>query len=92
MFDVLDYVKAYLRIDGGGEDFFLSSLINVAKSYIKEATGVTADEEDDLHKLTIALLVSNWYENRLPVGKADDMSFSLRSLLTQIEYKASVVL
>lgn len=89
---MLEYVKSYLRIDGIGEDSFLSSLIGVAKTYIVEATGVNVVETDDVHKLTVALLVTNWYENRLPVGKADDLSFSLRSLLTQIEYKASVVL
>ncbi|MCU6709406.1 head-tail connector protein [Paenibacillus sp. J5C_2022] len=86
---MLDFIKTYLRIDGNYEDMFLVTLLTAAKVYIREATGVEVDEDDFLHRLTISLLVTQWYENRIPVGKADDMSFSLRSLLTQIEYKAS---
>ena len=86
---MLDFVKTYLRIDGVSEDSFLTTLVNIAKTYIQEATGVSVDDTNEVHLLTVAILVTHWYENRLPVGKVDDLSFSLRSLLTQIEYKAS---
>ena len=83
---MLQEVKDFLRIDGVEEDPFLSSLISAAKIYIKNATGIIADETNDLHKLAINLLVSHSYENRLPVGQGEKLAFSLDSIIFQIKY------
>ncbi|WP_419156930.1 head-tail connector protein [Rossellomorea sp. BNER] len=83
---MLTDVKQYLRLEDSyiEEDTQLNSLIIAAKSYIKNATGVTVDELNDLHKLAVCLLVVHWYENREPVGKTDSLAFSLESILFQL--------
>ena len=83
---MLQEVKNFLRIDGVEEDTFLASLISAAKIYIKNATGVIVEETNDLHKLAINLLVSNSYENRLPLGQGEKLAFSLDSILFQLKY------
>jgi uncharacterized phage protein (predicted DNA packaging) len=83
---MLEEVRAYLRIDGGEEDMFLSSLIMASKEYLKNASGVTVDETNDLHKLAVNLLVSQSYEHRLPIGEGDSLAFSLESIITQMKY------
>ncbi|MGD6897113.1 head-tail connector protein [Bacillus infantis] len=90
---MLTEVKQYLRIEEEWteEDSLLSSLIVAAKMFIKNATGITADESDDLHKLVINLLVVHWFENREPIGKANKLAFSLDSILFQLQYSGSVV-
>jgi uncharacterized phage protein (predicted DNA packaging) len=88
---MLGEVKEYLRIDGSEEDSFLVSLITAAKAYIKNATGKVIDEDNDLHRLAVNLLVSHWYENREVIGKADKLAFSLESILLQITYCGDTV-
>lgn len=83
---MLGEVKNYLRIDGSEEDFFLTSLIGASKIYIKNAVGFEVDETNDLHKLAVMLMVSNAYENRLPVGEGEKLAFSLESILLQMRY------
>lgn len=85
---LLDDVKGYLRIDFEDEDELITLLIESAKSYILNATGIVFDELNQLHKLCLMILVTHWYENREAVGKTEKLSFSLSSILTQIEYKA----
>jgi uncharacterized phage protein (predicted DNA packaging) len=87
----VDEVKEYLRIDGAGEETFLSSLIFAAEAYIENATGVAADENNNLHRLAINLLVSHWYENREVLGKADKLAYGLESILLQIKYCGEVI-
>jgi uncharacterized phage protein (predicted DNA packaging) len=82
----LDEIKVYLRIDGSEEDNFLTSLISAANIYLKNATGYDVDETNDLHKLAVSLLVSHSYENRLPIGSGNNLSFSLESIIMQMRY------
>jgi uncharacterized phage protein (predicted DNA packaging) len=83
---LLDDLKNYLRIDGSEDDLLLTSLITAAKQYIYGATGVYVDDTDQLHLLALKILISHWYDNREPIGKADNLSFSLESIVTQIKY------
>lgn len=83
---LLPRIKEFLRIDGGEEDLFLSSLILASKAYIKNATGVNVTESDELHILAVSLLVAHSYENRVPMGKGENLPFSLESILIQIKY------
>lgn len=82
----LDDIKLYLRIDGDEEDSLLISLIAASEIYLKNATGIDVDETNDLHKLAVNLLVSNSYENRLPIGTGNNLSFSLESIIMQMRY------
>lgn len=89
----LNEIKEYLRVDGDEDDKLISSLFITTKLYIKNATGVTeeiAEKRDilELYNLTVKILLSHWYENRLPEmtgPKTHELSFSLTSLFLQLE-------
>lgn len=89
---MLTEVKEYLRLDDAAdweEDAFLQSLITAAKSYIKNATGKTVDEENSTHKLAVFILVTHWYENRnsVVIGQTTKtLEYSLQSILFQMEW------
>lgn len=83
--------KEYLRIDGNDEDTLINSLILTSEEYIKNATASDVDLTKELAKLASKLLVSHWYENREPTGKADKLSFSLQSIFVQLQYCAGGV-
>lgn len=78
---LLSYVKEYMKIDDE-EDILISSLILASKEYLINA-GVDVDEEKELHKLAIAMLTSQRYEDRL--GKSTiNNTFITNSLIAQI--------
>jgi uncharacterized phage protein (predicted DNA packaging) len=83
---MLEDVKIYLRIDGDEEDTLLESLLLASKEYIKNSVGTVVDEENNLHKLAVNLIVANSYENRLPIGQGEKLAFSLESILLQMKY------
>lgn len=86
---MLEELKQYLRIDGGEEDTFLTSLLSLSKQYIKTATGKEVDETNALHKLAMFLFCAHQYENRNPVitGSSKSLEFSLQSILFQMEWE-----
>lgn len=43
---ILDGVKAYLRVDGNQEDEVIRTLIDTAKTFILQGTGVEVKETD----------------------------------------------
>ncbi|GAB4073676.1 hypothetical protein GCM10028778_11790 [Barrientosiimonas marina] len=82
----IEDVKHYMRIDGDEDDQFISSLIEAAKIYILNSTGIKPDESDALHQLVVKILCVHWYENR---GAKDlesraPMEFSVESIMNQI--------
>lgn len=78
---LLSYVKEYMKVDDE-EDILISSLILASKEYLINA-GVDVDEEKELHKLAIAMLTSQRYEDRL--GKSTiNNNFIINSLIAQI--------
>lgn len=79
---MIEEVKQYLRIDGSEEDSFLASRILGAKEYIKNATDIVMDEDNDLHREVILYVVYIRYEN-VPY---DDYSQILKAYLEQIKY------
>lgn len=83
---MMEDVKNYLRIDGSEDDSILASLIDAAKIYLNNATGLEVNENDSLHRLAVCLLVANSYENRLPIGQGEKLAFSLESILLQMRY------
>ncbi|MGG0257942.1 head-tail connector protein [Bacillus mycoides] len=82
----LEEAKEYLRVDGNDEDTLISSLIIAAEIYIKNATSKNVDLKSELAKLAARILISHWYENREAVGKAEQLAFSLQSILVQLQY------
>ncbi|MGE6344940.1 head-tail connector protein [Bacillus mycoides] len=82
----LEEAKKYLRVDGDEEDDLITSFITAAEIYIKNATGKNVDLKSELAKLAARILIAHWYENREAVGKAEQLAFSLQSILVQLQY------
>ncbi len=88
----LNELKEYLRVDGDEDDNLISSLFITTKLYIENATGITKEIAEkrnilELYNLTVKILLSHWYENRLPeyTGYKHEFNFGLTSLFLQLE-------
>lgn len=84
----LEEVKQYLRIDDGEEDYLIDSLIRASHQYLVNA-GVNEDSIDnnqELYRLAMKLLIAHWYEKREITGKAEQLAFSLSAILMQLRY------
>ncbi|MCI6925555.1 head-tail connector protein [Butyricicoccus porcorum] len=79
MMDELLEVKAYLRIDGSGEDDLLQSLIASAEAYMAKS-GVPEQPEDPTWKLLRNVLVLHFYDRR----DSPDIPAGARGLLLQL--------
>lgn len=80
--ELLEYVKNYSKLEDDEDIDLLSSFILASKEYLTNA-GVDIDEENELHKLAIAMLTSQRYEDRL--GKSTiNNNFIINSLIAQI--------
>lgn len=82
----LEEAKNYLRVDGDEEDDLITSFVIAAEIYIKNATSKNVNLKSELAKLGARILISHWYENREAVGKAEQLAFSLQSILVQLQY------
>lgn len=86
----LNEAKEFLRIESDYivEDNFITSLIAAAETYIKNATGKTFNNTNELAKLATKILLSHWYENRQIDANTSlsRISFSLDCILTQLTY------
>ena len=82
---ILDDVKLYLRVDVYTEDEVIQGMIDAAKQYIQTGTGVTFDETNARHLLTLKMIVAHWYDNRGLVGNTTELPFTVTAQLLQIE-------
>lgn len=82
---MLDDTKAFLRVDGNDDDAVIQTLIDAAKKYIKQGTGVNVSEDDAQSILCMHLLVGYWYENRNSVGQGAELPFTITAQLVQLE-------
>lgn len=86
----LNDVKLFLRVDGNNEDILINDLIKTAHSYMAGAVD-NFDEKyqnaDDRWKAkadqAMRLLIADWYENRLAVGRPEMSAVAL--LITQLQ-------
>lgn len=81
---MLSLVKQFLRLDEHykHEDDLLKHLIATAEEYLKNATGQDYNENINIHKQIIILLVTSWYENR-NTAIAQELDRTLTSMLLQ---------
>lgn len=82
---LLKDVKLYLRVDDYTEDEVIQGMIDAAKQYIQTGTGVTFDEANARHLLTLKMIVAHWYDNRGLVGGTTELPFTVTAQLLQIE-------
>lgn len=88
----INLIKKYLRIDDGytEEDDLIQMMINNALTYIQNA-GVVIDETNinqvALAQLVVAILVSDWYENRnLTTTTSEKIRDIVSSMINQLKY------
>lgn len=86
---LLKDVKLYLRVDDYTEDEVIQGMIDAAKQYIQTGTGVTFDETNARHLLTLKMIVAHWYDNRGLVGNTTELPFTVTAQLLQIEAERS---
>lgn len=87
----LEDVKKFIRVDFDEDDNIIDLLAKAGKIYIKKSTGLEIDLEnmDELQYLAVQLLVSHWYENRVPVDEptvSKEVKFSLDSMFYIFKY------
>ena len=85
----LSDVKLYLRVDGYDENDVIQSLIDAAKDFIETGTGVTFNDADARHVLTLTMLVAHWYDTRGFIGSTTELPFTVTAQLLQIEAERS---
>lgn len=83
----LDEIKVFLRIDDESEDNLLNALMLASEEYLLGA-GIEKDYSKEMYKLTVKMLVSNWYENRNITDKnLQEIPYGLKYLIIQQQYK-----
>ncbi len=83
----LSDVKKYLRIDFDNDNDYISDLIEMSKSYIKEQTGKEYTAGNRVYEQAILLMVAGFYDNRTPFSEkaVDEMNcMSLKYMLNHI--------
>lgn len=88
----LSAVKNYLRIDFDDDDLFLKMSIAAAEAYLEAAID---DYEQKLKNkkfkskadICLLALVQNMYDNRMLIDKdSRDLSYTIRSMISQLQY------
>lgn len=88
----LSEVKGYLRIDGSEEDALIQQLLDGAVSFLETKLNrpildpnMTVDntwEVPESIRIAAYMLISHWYENRLPVGQTTkEMDFTINAIV-----------
>ncbi len=87
----LEDVKNYLRVTYDDDDGYLTNLMQVAEDYL--VAGVTdylKKKENDHFKARVEIvklvIIQNLYDERYMMGQPLEMSYIVRSMITQLEY------
>lgn len=88
----LENVKQYLRISHNIDDAYIQDLINLAKSLVKEQTGVEYKENDDVYSMAVLQAVSHFYDNRSPISEkaVTQVPYTLDCLIKHIGARGSI--
>ena len=84
---ILDGVKAYLRVDGNQENEVIRTLIDTAKTFILQGTGVEVKETDAQSVLCMHMIVGFWFIIR---ESSRTRSITVRNLPEPTERKGSL--
>lgn len=87
----LEEVKNYLRVTYDDDDGYLTNLMQVAEDYL--VAGVTdylvKKEKEHFRaraEIVKLVIIQNLYDERYMMGKALEMNYIVRSMITQLEY------
>lgn len=89
----LSEIKSYLRINHVQDDSYITALIDVAKSFIAEQTGVIYAEADKVYNQAILFLVAHLYDNRSAVSEKTvvNVPFTLDALIIHLRVRGAYV-
>jgi len=79
----LEEIAEYARIDTAEEN--IQSFVDSAEAYLLNA-GIAKNESSPIYKLAVKMLVTFWYDNRIPSGDTTAQPFGLAGLITQLQY------
>ena len=79
-------IKNNLRIDYDEDDAYLEMLLGAAQLYILDSIEVVALSDDPRTNTVLFMLVSLWYENRVPATNAmqQQVPFTITAMIHQI--------
>lgn len=89
----LKQAKEYLRVEYDDEDDYINFLIGTAHDYMHEGVSdfkAKYEAGDDRYKKLAQMcelaIVQNLYDQRYLIGKKQEMTYVIRSMMTQLEY------
>jgi len=84
-------IKAYLRITHNVDDTFLTGLMETAKDFIKEQTGVVFQNGDKVYEQCVLFLVAHLYDNRSSVSEkaTNEIPYTLDALMRHIKLRGA---
>lgn len=82
----VEEIKNNLRIDYDEDDTYLEMLLGAAQLYILGSVEVTVLPDDPKTNTLVFMLVSLWYENRVPATNAlqQQVPFTITAMIHQI--------
>ena len=88
----LEEIKSYLRIIHNNDDNLLTELIDEAKMYIKNVTGVDYNDNDLQYKQCIRFLVQQRYDVREAVADKPkyECDYTITNLLSHISLRGNI--
>lgn len=81
----LEFTKEYLRQDGDDDNTVIQALIDSAKNYVSNYTGVSLDdlEEHEDVVICVLLLVAEFYDNRT-ISINDKLNLRVNTMLDSL--------
>ncbi len=82
----LEETKQYLRITYANDDKYIEDLITMAKSLIKQQTGVEYTNADSVYKMAVLQVVAHYYDKRESFSEkaVNSVPYTLDSLIKHI--------
>lgn len=85
-------IKHYLRIGHDIDDPYLLELINFAKKFIEEQTGVSYSENDEVYKIAVKQAVAHFYDKRESVSDKSNVvvPYTMDCLIKHIGIRGAI--
>lgn len=82
-------IKSYLRINHSADDAYIENLLEIAKSFIGEQTGVKYVKEDKVFSQGVLFLVAHLYDNRSPISEkaVNTVPFTLDAIICHLKIR-----
>lgn len=83
----LQACKNYMRVDGNDDDTLISSLMDAAKAYLRNAGIEEPDDGDSsLYITAVYSLTLHYYDHRDAVGEEKSFPTGLRPIINQLKH------